>query len=165
MQALSLLGASTDDAAPASLAGYHALYLHDLREIVVLDAITSLSRRDQLLVLAHEFVHALQDHERPLEQRFAAAGDDFDRRLGLNAQLEGEATYYERVLGRRLDGADASAEAIESESRGKVEIANRTARHSAELADEGPALFAYSYGLFAAAHASPRATARDGSTG
>ena len=81
-----------------------AAYLHDTREIVIIDRGGSLDTNGAVELFAHEIVHALQDQELDLDvysERFAT---DFDSSLALDAIVEGEAVHYQILAAIELAG-------------------------------------------------------------
>lgn len=83
-----------------------AVYFAETKEIVIVDRGEPLDDAGAVGLLAHEFVHALQD----AEHDFASFGDEyphtFDSSLALSGIIEGEAVMYQLLLLAQLRGLD-----------------------------------------------------------
>jgi hypothetical protein len=81
-----------------------AVYFPDSKEIVLVDRGESMRSEEAVEVLAHEFVHALQDAEYGFDELYDRWATDFDSALALDALIEGEATHYQTVMAVELAG-------------------------------------------------------------
>jgi hypothetical protein len=81
-----------------------AVYFSDTKQIVLVDRGDSLRSPRAIEVLAHEFVHALQDAEHDLHGLHERWAEDFDSALALDALIEGEAVHYQLLTALALAG-------------------------------------------------------------
>lgn len=104
---------SQADIIDVSLQQVLAFYLPATRAIVIIDRGTPLASLDADEVLAHEFVHALQDTRYHLLDFGNDPSLDSDQSLALTSVVEGDAVLYQLLLaiahqGLRLDDVDYS---------------------------------------------------------
>jgi hypothetical protein len=113
VRALELMGLlapdlieDTADVIEQSIAEVIAYYLVSTREIVIIDRGEAVDDLMANTVLAHEFVHALQDARHGLGAFDAAVDLDSDAILARSCLVEGEASLYQYLLGFAYQGAD-----------------------------------------------------------
>jgi hypothetical protein len=123
-----------------------AFYLPATTEVIIIDRGRPLTDLDANGVLAHEFVHALQDEQHDL-RRFALESDqDSDSALAQSAVIEGEATLYQLLLslaysGKALDSVDYPTLFANLSGRGdRLTLADGSPMLTA------PMIFPYTYG-------------------
>lgn len=140
-----LLGAESE-VLEVTIASALALYVPATAEVIVIDRGEPLTDLEANGVLAHEFVHALQDQEHDLGRFDQEPAQDSDRALAHSAMIEGEATLYELLFslaysGRALDHVDYAGL-----------FANLTGYGDGLALDDGspmltaPMIFPYTYG-------------------
>src|SRR4051812_46893403 len=105
---------SQADILDVSLQQELAFYLPETRSIVIIDRGTPLASLDADEVLAHEFVHALQDTRHHLLDFGSDPSLDSDQSLALTSVVEGDAVLYQLLLsiahhGLREDEVDYSS--------------------------------------------------------
>ncbi|HKO94233.1 MAG TPA: hypothetical protein VJU61_23930 [Polyangiaceae bacterium] len=110
--ALELLGllepgllSAESDVLDVTLQSVVALYMPATTEVIIIDRGRALTGLDANTVLAHEFVHALQDAQHDLSRFDSEPSEDSDRALARAAVIEGEATLYELQLSFAYSGA------------------------------------------------------------
>jgi hypothetical protein len=113
--ALSLLGllpanSSVDDeVAASSVANVAAFYDPDTKEVTVIDRGGASDPLDDVFILAHEFVHFLQDSQRPLEPFREQWVESLDSFVAVTSLIEGEANVLGLgVVAEALDATPAS---------------------------------------------------------
>ena len=116
--ALELLGllepglvSAESEVLDVTIASALAFYVPATAEVIVIDRGEPRTDLEANGVLAHEFVHALQDDEHDLTRFDQDSAQDSDRALAHSAVIEGEATLYELLLslaysGRAIDHVD-----------------------------------------------------------
>lgn len=102
------------DLLDASVSSAVAFYLQSTREIIIIDRGEPVNDLEANGVLAHEFVHALQDRRHGLGSLEAGVALDSDGYLALDGLIEGEASIYQYLLtfayqGVNIDAFDFSA--------------------------------------------------------
>jgi len=140
-----LLGAESD-VLDVMIQSVVALYLPATREVIIIDRGRARADLDANGVLAHEFVHALQDTEHDLSRFDQEPNQDSDRSLAVSAMIEGEATLYQLLLslaysGERLDNVDYAR--LFTSLRGQ---GDRLALGDASPMVTAPGIFPYTYG-------------------
>jgi len=123
-----------------------ALYLPATTEVIIIDRGRPLTDLDANGVLAHEFVHALQDQQHDLSRFASEPGQDSDGALARSAVIEGEATLYQVLLslaysGRALDSVDYAS--LFANLRGQ---GDRLALGNGSPMLTAPVIFPYTYG-------------------
>lgn len=113
LELIGLLDAGTietpNDVLNASVEDLLAYYLVPTREVVIIDRGEPVDDLDANGVLAHEFVHALQDRRHDLGSFDADLELDSDGYLARSSLIEGEATLYQYVMFFAYSGADVRA--------------------------------------------------------
>ena len=97
---------SPADVADATIESLLAYYLIPTREIVIIDRGDPVSDLEANSVLAHEFVHALQDRRHDLGSVGTDVELDSDGYLARSSLIEGEASVYQYLLMFAYQGAD-----------------------------------------------------------
>jgi hypothetical protein len=148
---LSALLLTSEDLEPgtgtqASLERVAAFYSAEDKRVTVLDRGDELDSYGSVLLLAHEYVHALQDAEYDLTQLDSEHAQTTDSALGVNAIIEGEAVLYtdqlqSMALGFDLNEVDWQAAFSQYRSSSRTRLA----------VDDNPYLqlqsaFVYGYG-------------------
>ncbi len=95
---LALFGLAPWNLAPSQAASVSArwvgaFYSSTDKAITIVDGGWSMASTGAVALLVHEYVHALQDASVDLIGFYEKHGTDLDRRMGLGAVIEGEATY------------------------------------------------------------------------
>lgn len=98
--------ATPGDVADATIGGLLAYYLISARRIVVIDRGAPVDDLESNIVLAHEFVHALQDRRHDLASFEAELTLDSDGALARASLIEGEASLYHFLIEFAYRGAD-----------------------------------------------------------
>jgi hypothetical protein len=110
LELLGLLepGLITDvgDVLDQSVSSAIAYYLPSTREVVIIDRGDPIDDLEANTVLAHEFVHALQDAQHDLTTFGADLVFDSDGNLAISSLIEGEASLYQYLLGFAYQGTD-----------------------------------------------------------
>lgn len=97
-------------------------------------------------ILAHEFVHFLQDREFDLEEYAENFPEDFDPLLAQISAVEGEAMLCEAQFAFEQAGVAATDERIVSQFESYVGFAETAIRDAASPVLEARMLFPYTYG-------------------
>jgi hypothetical protein len=97
---LSLFGLAPEqydreDQLRAQSAQVAAAYIPKHKRVLVIDRGKPMDDIDAVAILAHEFVHALQDSELNLERYGEHWGKTYDSSLALTGLIEGEAVHYQ----------------------------------------------------------------------
>jgi len=113
VRALELLGMLSPglieapaDVAEVTVSNLLAYYYIPTREIVIIDRGDPVTDVDANAVLAHEFVHALQDRRYGLATFGGEVAGDADGSLAVGSLIEGEATLYQYLLTFAYRGVD-----------------------------------------------------------
>jgi hypothetical protein len=151
--ALELLGllapgllSTESEVLEVTIASAVALYVPATTEVIIIDRGNPLADLDANAVLAHEFVHALQDQQHDLSRFGLEPEQDSDRALALSAVIEGEATLYQLLLslaysGRALDSVDYAGLFTDLRAYG-----DRLALGDDSPMLTAPGIFPYTYG-------------------
>lgn len=81
-----------------------AVYFSSDHTIAVIDRGDPMDSAAAVSTLAHEFVHALQDHELGLPDFQTRWGDNYDASLAIRGLVEGEAVHYQVLAAIDLEG-------------------------------------------------------------
>jgi hypothetical protein len=133
------------DVESVTLSSALAFYSSDTREIVIIDRGASMADVDADGVLAHEFIHALQDAKHNLVE-FDSRTSETDGNLAIASVVEGEATLYQLMLllAYRGIGFDSRAyRAIFADTPSSAEAAELEAGSPIVTAGS---IFPYTYG-------------------
>jgi hypothetical protein len=110
LELIGLLDAGTieapSDVVDATVEGLLAYYLVPTKEVIVIDRGEPVDDIDANGVLAHEFVHALQDRRHDLGSFGADFALDSDGELARSSLIEGEASVYQYLLMFAYAGRD-----------------------------------------------------------
>lgn len=149
-EALTQLGLKRPDKADdsrASLAlGVKALYLQERGEVIIIDRGEPKDMPVANYVLAHEFVHAIQDQNVGLQAYMDGHGHCFDARLSAVAAVEGEAVRVESIIREALFGRAMTDEQIVKEAAERIAKVNRHLLDEPFVYDTAFSHFPYSYG-------------------
>lgn len=105
----------------------------------------------RMSVLAHEYVHFLQDRETDLGAFSEQLSELFDPAMAGISAVEGEAVLYEAFFGLQLAGRRISREPVLREFEAYVDFAEEAIREAGSPVLEARYLFPYSYGAHSAA--------------
>ncbi len=97
-------GYGEDDEIVDTLATIPAFYDGETKQIVIVDHGRYPKPEDDYITLVHEMAHAYQDRREDLLKLKDKHGGTVDRRLGITAMIEGEATLYEMYADAELHG-------------------------------------------------------------
>lgn len=115
----------------------------------------------QMNVLAHEYVHFLQDREIDLQLVTRRLSKRLDPALAVIAAIEGEASLYELFFNYAAAGKPVSERQIRAHFESYIDYAEREIREADSPVLEARTLFPYTYG----AHSNAVVHQREGSKG
>lgn len=152
---------SAEDALAAQADSIAALYSPEQQRVFILEnpGGEALSEAElgmpvevyQMTVLAHEYVHFLQDQETDLAAFSEQLPELFDPAMAGISAIEGEAVLFEAFFGLQLAGRRVSREPVVQQFEAYVDFAEEAIREAASPALEARYLFPYSYGAHSAA--------------
>jgi hypothetical protein len=107
----------------------------------------SVSRQAYLMsILAHEYVHFLQDREFDLKRYSDDLSERFDPMLAEIAAVEGEAMLYETFFSFQAAGVPATDERVLGQFEHYIDFSEEAIRSAESPALEARGLFPYTYG-------------------
>lgn len=99
-------------------------------------------------LLAHEYVHFLQDRELDLEEYGNELPERFDPMLAGISAIEGEATLYEALFSYAVAGVSATEQRILGQFESYIDFSEEAIRQAESPALEARMLFPYTYGAY-----------------